>query len=121
MSSLECQKSRPVSGPACGPTCGKVSLDASSEQDHPGGSLEREDMIGLSRLELSQRLEALGERSFRTRQVWQWLYNRGVRNIQDMTNLSRETRTRLEAVFYISRPTMTQQHVSKTEHANGFF
>ena len=108
MSSLECQKSRPV----CGPACGKVSLDTSSERDHPG-SLEREDMIGLSRLELSQRLEALGERSFRARQVWQWLYNRGGRNIQDMTNLSRETRTRLEAVFYISRPTMTQQHISE--------
>lgn len=104
MTSPEDQKPRAL--------CGQPLPDSSSGRNNPDAS-GREDMIGLSRQELSERLAALGERSFRVRQIWQWLYNRGVRDIQDMTNLSRETRARLEGDFYISRPVMTQQHVSE--------
>ncbi|WP_415877253.1 23S rRNA (adenine(2503)-C(2))-methyltransferase RlmN [Haematospirillum sp. H4485] len=77
--------------------------------DHQG----REDLIGLSREQLAERFALLGEKSFRVNQVWSWLYNRGVRDIDAMTNISRETRAKMQDVFHISRPCITSQQDSE--------
>ncbi|AMW35555.1 23S rRNA (adenine(2503)-C2)-methyltransferase [Haematospirillum jordaniae] len=77
--------------------------------DHQG----REDLIGLSREQLAERFALLGEKPFRVNQVWSWLYNRGIRDIDGMTNISRETRTKMQDVFHISRPSITSQQDSE--------
>lgn len=81
---------------------------AGSTPDHQG----REDLIGLSREQLAERFALLGEKPFRVNQVWGWLYNRGVRDIEAMTNISRETRARMQEAFHISRPHITRQQDS---------
>jgi 23S rRNA (adenine2503-C2)-methyltransferase len=45
--------------------------------------------------------ETLGEKKFRARQLWQWMYGRLVASFDDMTDLSKAFRTRLAEVARI--------------------
>ena len=38
---------------------------------------ERVNLIGLSREELAAEIARMGEKPFRTRQLWHWIYERG--------------------------------------------
>lgn len=76
-------------------------------------SQEKRDIIGLSRDEMAEALAALGEKSFRVKQVWHWLYHQGARDFSAMTTLSKTLREKLEAHFYISRPDTLEELTSK--------
>ena len=39
---------------------------------------------------LEEKLISLGEKKFRTRQIWQWLYEKRVKSFDEMRNLSSE-------------------------------
>ena len=45
------------------------------------------DLIGLGREELAAEMAAMGAEPFRVRQLWHWIYNRGVTDIGAMTTL----------------------------------
>lgn len=60
------------------------------------------DIRALKLEELTEKLVALGEKPFRAKQVYEWLWNKGARTFADMTNLSLELRTRLEEHFAIN-------------------
>ena len=55
----------------------------------------------LSFKELSERLSEAQEPSFRAAQIFDWIYNKGARSFGDMTNISKESRAKLENVFSI--------------------
>lgn len=74
---------------------------------------EKIELIGLSKAELQEVLSALGEKPFRVKQLWQWLYFRGVTDFEDMTNLSKDLRQKLAQKFTISRPKVVTEQVSK--------
>ncbi|MBC6490466.1 23S rRNA (adenine(2503)-C(2))-methyltransferase RlmN [Flavihumibacter stibioxidans] len=59
----------------------------------------------LSKEELEQYFEQLGEKKFRAKQVYEWLWTRQARRFEDMTNLSKELRTKLAENF--SLPALT--------------
>lgn len=65
----------------------------------------RDGRIALKDLSL-QDLEAfivsLGEKPFRAIQVARWLYGKGVRGFEEMSNLSRSFRQKLEEAAWIS-------------------
>ncbi len=46
--------------------------------------------------ELNDYLISLGEKSFRTKQIWQWLYIHKVKSFDEMTNLSKELINKLK-------------------------
>lgn len=50
------------------------------------------DIRLLSREELEEQLVAAGEKKFRAGQIWQWLWQKGARSFEDMTNLSKDLR-----------------------------
>lgn len=72
----------------------------------------RENLIGLSRDELAERFAALGEKPFRVKQVWSWLYCHGVTDFAAMTNVSKDMRAKLEDNFRIARPTLSREQIS---------
>ena len=45
----------------------------------------------LSLSEIEQYFEELGEKKFRVKQVWEWLWQKHAMSFADMTNLSKET------------------------------
>ena len=71
-----------------------------------------QEIIGLSKDELASALAEMGEKSFRTKQVWQWLYVQGVKSFDEMTNLSKELRAKLSERFILSRPKIITEQIS---------
>jgi len=64
------------------------------------------DIRLLSLEELEQQLVAAGEKKFRAAQIWQWLWQKGARSFEDMTNLSKDLRHFLQ-LHYELRPIQT--------------
>jgi 23S rRNA (adenine2503-C2)-methyltransferase len=63
--------------------------------------------------ELETALKELGQPSFRAKQIWQWLWQKGVRNFEDMTNLSKDLRQVLKDNFtFHSTEIITAQYSS---------
>lgn len=57
------------------------------------------DIKSLTLSELKEQLELLGEKSFRAKQIYEWLHVKLVRSFDEMTNISKETRKKLEENF----------------------
>lgn len=64
-------------------------------------TVEKTDIRKLSPTELEGALASLGQPRFRAKQVREWLWKKGVRSFEAMTNLSKELRTQLEERFVI--------------------
>ena len=64
----------------------------------------RLDLAGLSRAELAAEIAAIGAPAFRARQLWHWIYHRGVTQFGRMTSLAKEFRAELEARYVVGRP-----------------
>jgi len=73
---------------------------------------EKTDLVGLSRDELTAVLVEMGEKPFRAKQLWHWIYNRGERDFDAMTTLSKEFRTRLKEGYMVGRPGVATEQTS---------
>jgi 23S rRNA (adenine2503-C2)-methyltransferase len=60
---------------------------------------EKTNIRQLSRQELEQYFETMGEKKFRSKQVWEWLWQKHARQFEEMTNLSLELRAKLAEEF----------------------
>jgi 23S rRNA (adenine2503-C2)-methyltransferase len=69
--------------------------------------IEKEDIRTKTLAELAAFFEASGEKAFRARQVWQWLWQKGATRFEEMTNLSKEARALLEARYAIRAAAVT--------------
>jgi len=72
----------------------------------------KKDLIGLDRQALLEELTSIGEKPFRVKQLWHWLYQRGATDFADMTSLGKPLREKLNAGYYVSRPKITEHHLS---------
>ena len=66
---------------------------------------EKKNIRHLNLSELEQYFETLGEKKFRVKQVWEWLWAKHAHNFEEMTNLSKELRQQLAESF--SLPALT--------------
>lgn len=73
---------------------------------------EKTELIGLNRDELAAELAKLGEKPFRAKQIWHWLYNQGVTDFAAMTNLSKDLREKLGNGCSITRPKVVTRQIS---------
>jgi 23S rRNA (adenine2503-C2)-methyltransferase len=74
--------------------------------------LEVLDLATLERPALEAALEARGHQRFHARQIFSWIYKRGVTDIGAMTDLSRDLRAALAAEFVLTTPTLAQREIS---------
>ena len=70
---------------------------------------ERINLVGLSRQELGDLLAEMGEKPFRTKQVWHWIYHRGATDFEQMTTLAKPLRDALAERFTLARPGITTE------------
>src|SRR5438094_855347 len=70
------------------------------------------DLAELERSALEAALEARGQERFRARQIFRWIYRRGVTDPAAMTDLSRELRASLASDFSLSTPTLVHRERS---------
>ena len=77
----------------------------------------RESLIGLTRAELAARMAALGERpekaGMRAKQVWHWLYHRGVSDFEAMTSIDKGLRAALAERYHAARPEIARAQTSE--------
>jgi 23S rRNA (adenine2503-C2)-methyltransferase len=66
--------------------------------------ISRIDIAGLDRLELEEALARHGRERFRARQIFRWVYRRGVTDPGAMTDLPRDLRAALAADFVLTTP-----------------
>ncbi len=72
--------------------------------------MSRRKLIGLSQMELCGAVTELGMPAFRGKQIAKWLYQKGVNDIDDMTDLSLNDRERIKAEYSVGlKPAETQQ------------
>ncbi|MTI89511.1 MAG: 23S rRNA (adenine(2503)-C(2))-methyltransferase RlmN [Balneolaceae bacterium] len=75
-------------------------------------ALEKTDLKSLTKEELTHFCEELGLQGFRSDQIFQWLYQKGVSDFDDMTNLSKDLRNKLKDIATINRIEAVQQQES---------
>jgi 23S rRNA (adenine2503-C2)-methyltransferase len=64
--------------------------------------MDKKDIRALSKEQLREFFVTNGDKSFRGNQVYEWLWSKGAHSFEDMTNLSKETRTMLQTNFVIN-------------------
>ena len=76
-----------------------------------------QNLIGLSRDQMRDALIAVGtdekKAKMRVGQIWQWIYHWGVRDFEQMTNLSKDYRAMLADTFVIALPEVVTRQVSE--------
>ncbi len=70
------------------------------------------NLVGLGREALAAELAAFGAAPFRARQLWHWIYHRGVGEFAAMTSLAKEFRAALAARYRLDRPRVSRALVS---------
>ncbi|WP_455476079.1 23S rRNA (adenine(2503)-C(2))-methyltransferase RlmN [Bartonella sp. B17] len=74
-------------------------------------------LIGLSHNEMVEALKTIGvperQTRMRVRQLWHWLYVRGVSNFDEMLNISKPMQQMLKDHFSIARPEIVGEQISK--------
>ncbi len=76
----------------------------------------RRNLVGLSRGSLTDILADVGvaekHRRMRMRQLWHWMYNRGVTDFSVMTDISKDMQRKLDEAFVIARPEVVTEQIS---------
>jgi 23S rRNA (adenine2503-C2)-methyltransferase len=75
--------------------------------------IDRLNLIGLGRAELAAQLAEFGAEPFRARQMWHWIYHRGVTDFAAMTNLAKGFRERLAERYVLGRPDVAAAQASR--------
>ena len=76
---------------------------------------EKVNLKSLTKQELQEFSTDMGLASYRSDQLFQWLYQKGVHSFDEMTNLSKDLRSRLKEVATV--PTI--EHVTQLESEDG--
>lgn len=77
--------------------------------------MEKIDIRSLNYQELAEEVKALGLPKFRTDQIYSWLFEKGVRDFSEMSNLSKDLRQALDERFVIRNCTIDTKLCSKLD------
>jgi 23S rRNA (adenine2503-C2)-methyltransferase len=75
---------------------------------------EKTDLLGKTVPELEGLLEGIGQQKFRAKQIFQWL-GRGIKDIDEMTDLSKALRQELKNIAYIGNLEIANKLISKID------
>lgn len=92
-----------------------ITVPRKPEEASPDGLV---DLIGLDRAAIADALVESGlvepkQAKMRARQLWSWMYNRGVTDFEVMSDISKSLRAGLAEKFKVGRPEIVESHQSK--------
>ena len=82
--------------------------------------MEKKDIASYSFEELQEEMLAIGEKGFRSRQIYSWIHEKLVDDFEEMTNLPKTLRQKLETAYEIRRAEMEKRQISKIDGTNKF-
>lgn len=77
-----------------------------------GAELHKESIYGLTIDQLTEWLEKRGQKKFRARHVWDWLYRKRVKSFSEMSNVNKDCVNLLEENFEIGTLNLQLKQVS---------
>ncbi|WP_416358509.1 23S rRNA (adenine(2503)-C(2))-methyltransferase RlmN [Aureimonas phyllosphaerae] len=82
----------------------------------PAPAPAKRSLLGLSREDMGVALIEAGipakQARMRVQQLWHWLYVRGVKDFDEMRNVSKDLRATLDQHFEIARPEIVEEQIS---------
>ena len=81
----------------------------------------RRELVGLSREELAAEMAAIGEKPFRVKQIWHWVYHQGVTEFAFMSSIAKPLQAKLAERFVIGRPEAATVQTSVDETRKWLF
>ncbi|MDU8929468.1 23S rRNA (adenine(2503)-C(2))-methyltransferase RlmN [Alisedimentitalea sp. MJ-SS2] len=98
------------------PTDTPINPDVTALPRQPRREDGKINLIGLTREGLRDHLIAAGtpekQARMRVNQIWQWIYQKGISDFGEMTNLAKPYRALLDENFVIERPEVITKQVS---------
>ncbi len=73
---------------------------------------DKTNLLGLTRSGLEAFVVAMGEKPFRARQLFKWIYKRAVGDFESMTDLGKDFRRRLAEIAEVRTPEILAEQVS---------
>lgn len=84
-----------------------TGVESAADSDDPMAN--KINLMGMTQSRLESFFEVIGEKRFRATQVLKWIHQLGVTDFQEMTNLSKDLRNKLEFVAEVRAPEVIQQ------------
>jgi 23S rRNA (adenine2503-C2)-methyltransferase len=75
----------------------------------------RQELVGLSREEMAQAMAEIGEKPFRAKQLWHWIYHQGETDFAKMSTMAKPMRDKLAEHFVVGRPSTVVAQTSTDE------
>lgn len=82
--------------------------------------MDKKDIVSYSYEELKEEMLNLGEKPFRSKQIYSWLHEKLVDSFDEMTNLSKALRDKLEEQYVIKKVEMFTRQISKEDPTEKF-
>lgn len=70
------------------------------------------NLLSLNKKDLENKMVKINEKPFRAKQIWNWIYARGAKDFAVMSNLSKDSRHKLEENYFIVRPEISKDLTS---------
>ena len=80
----------------------------------------KKDIRSYTFEQLNTEMQEIGEKSFRSKQIYSWLHEKLVDSFEEMTNLSKALREKLEQSYEIRKVSMLERQVSELDGTNKF-
>ena len=96
-------------------------LFSSERIKHMGETMgKKKDICSYTYEELAEEMKAAGEKAFRARQIYQWLHVKLADSFDEMTNLSKVLREKLDREYEIARMDLVERQISKADPTEKF-
>lgn len=84
-----------------------------------GLSLEKLDLLSLSLEETQDLIDGMGEKKYRGKQIFQWV-NKGIKDFEDMMNIPKALRERLQENTFITHIQMEKKLISNIDNTRKY-
>ena len=82
--------------------------------------MNKKDIVSLAFDELKTEMESIGEKAFRAKQIYEWLHVKLADSFDEMTNLSKALREKLDSAYRIPMVKMVERQISQIDGTNKF-
>nr|WP_317283299.1 23S rRNA (adenine(2503)-C(2))-methyltransferase RlmN [uncultured Sellimonas sp.] len=82
--------------------------------------MEKKDICSYTIEELKEEMARIGEKTFRAKQIYEWLHVKLAESFDEMSNLPKTLKERLEEEYEIAKVTLVERQISKIDGTNKF-
>lgn len=82
--------------------------------------MDKKDIVSFGYDELIEEMKQIGEKPFRAKQIYSWLHEKLADSFDEMTNLSKAFREKLDHEYEIKKVTMAARQISQVDPTEKF-